>query len=764
MVVDTYQAVAGTGHKAIVELEEQVKAHAEGREKVASVYPHVIGFNALPHIDVFLDNGYTKEEWKVVTESRKILHLPDLRVSCTAVRVPVFVSHSEAVHVETRDPITRGPRPRAVRGRPGRRGPGRPGEQPLPARDGRRRVGPGVRGPGAPGPVDPGQPRARLLGRRRTTCARVRRPTPWRSRRCSWSAAGSARAASARPRRRPGDRPRDPRRAPRGARADRERGPRLHPLPAARGPHARRPGRGRPRHGGRVRGRGPGLQRGPRGPPVRRPGRRAARAAAGLHRLAARGRVHHQRREVPPARQPGPAARRDRGLRPVPAPPAGGAGSRRSSSPWAATRWARSCPGPASARCTAPASRPIPRPAPATRWCSRCTTRPPPSGSPAIERESFEDMASVPSVLLRARERRASAPATATGPRPRPDPPQPRHPAGPAGDADTHRTRCVPAHGRRSRGRRRPPAHPVLTPKQIETTMADPNIPLRIIPLGGVGEIGKNCYVFEYGDDIVVIDCGLMFPDEEMFGIDLVVPDVTYLKENRAQGPGVPDHPRPRGPRRRPAVRAAGVPGRPGLRQHPGARPAGQQDQGAQAPQQPADRAWSPATSWRSGRSRRCRSGSATPSRTRWASPCARRSASSSTPATSSSTTPRWTGKLSDFHILARLGEEGVICLLSDSTRAENPGYTPSERIVGEAFREIMEPLDGRVIVATFASNIARLQQVLDAAADMKRKVDRHRPVHGAELPDRHGPRLPQVRRRPASSPRTRSRTRRPTS
>ena len=74
--------------------------------KEARVYPHPIAFNALPEIDVFLDNGYTKEEWKVVTESRKILHLPDLRVSCTAVRVPVFVSHSEAVHVETRDPIT----------------------------------------------------------------------------------------------------------------------------------------------------------------------------------------------------------------------------------------------------------------------------------------------------------------------------------------------------------------------------------------------------------------------------------------------------------------------------------------------------------------------------------------------------------------------------------------------------------------------------------------------------------------------------------
>jgi ribonuclease J len=80
-------------------------------------------------------------------------------------------------------------------------------------------------------------------------------------------------------------------------------------------------------------------------------------------------------------------------------------------------------------------------------------------------------------------------------------------------------------------------------------------------------------------------------------------------------------------------------------------------------------------------------------------------------------------GKLSDFAILAKLGAEGVICLLSDSTRAENPGYTPSERTVGEAFREIMEPLDGRVIVATFASNIARVQQVLDAAASFERQV-----------------------------------------
>jgi len=106
VVVDTYQSVSGTGADALAELEAQIRAHVAGEPKQASVYPHPIAFNALPEIDVFLGNGYTKEEWKVVTESRKILGLPDLRISCTAVRIPVHVSHSEAVHAETRDPIT----------------------------------------------------------------------------------------------------------------------------------------------------------------------------------------------------------------------------------------------------------------------------------------------------------------------------------------------------------------------------------------------------------------------------------------------------------------------------------------------------------------------------------------------------------------------------------------------------------------------------------------------------------------------------------
>jgi aspartate-semialdehyde dehydrogenase len=106
VIVDTYQSVSGTGAEAIAELEDQIRAYVAGEPMRASVYAHPIAFNALPEIDVFRDDGYSQEEWKVVAESLKILHLPDLRVSCTAVRVPVFISHSEAVHVETRDPIS----------------------------------------------------------------------------------------------------------------------------------------------------------------------------------------------------------------------------------------------------------------------------------------------------------------------------------------------------------------------------------------------------------------------------------------------------------------------------------------------------------------------------------------------------------------------------------------------------------------------------------------------------------------------------------
>lgn len=99
-IVDTYQAVSGTGNQAVAELEDQVRSYASGEDLHVSVYPHQIAFNALPQVDVFSEDGYTKEEHKLINESRKILHLPDLRISCTAVRIPVFTAHSEAVHLE----------------------------------------------------------------------------------------------------------------------------------------------------------------------------------------------------------------------------------------------------------------------------------------------------------------------------------------------------------------------------------------------------------------------------------------------------------------------------------------------------------------------------------------------------------------------------------------------------------------------------------------------------------------------------------------
>jgi ribonuclease J len=245
---------------------------------------------------------------------------------------------------------------------------------------------------------------------------------------------------------------------------------------------------------------------------------------------------------------------------------------------------------------------------------------------------------------------------------------------------------------------------------------------LRIIPLGGVGEIGKNMYVFEYGDEIVVIDCGLMFPDEEMFGIDLVVPDVTYLKERRdkvkaflithahedhvgglpyvlPEFPGVPIYA---------STLARGLLGNK-IKEH-------------RLHNNPLN-ALDPGDEIRIG------AFTVMPFRVSHSIPDAMGIALRTPVGIVVHTgdfkfdhTPV-DGKHSDFHTLARLGQEGVICLLSDSTRAENPGYTPSERTVGEAFREIIEPLDGRVIVATFASNIARIQQVIDAATTFDRKV-----------------------------------------
>lgn len=106
IVVSTYQAVSGTGKKAINELFDQTRSMINFIDYKINVYPHRIAFNCLPHIDVFLDNGYTKEEMKMVNETRKILEDDNIGVTATTVRVPVFFGHSESINIETEKHIT----------------------------------------------------------------------------------------------------------------------------------------------------------------------------------------------------------------------------------------------------------------------------------------------------------------------------------------------------------------------------------------------------------------------------------------------------------------------------------------------------------------------------------------------------------------------------------------------------------------------------------------------------------------------------------
>ena len=107
-VVSTYQAVSGTGKKAIDELFDQTRAMINFLDYEKRVYPHRIAFNCLPHIDIFLDNGYTKEEMKMVNETRKIMEDDSIAVTATTVRVPVFFGHSESVNIETHEPVSAG--------------------------------------------------------------------------------------------------------------------------------------------------------------------------------------------------------------------------------------------------------------------------------------------------------------------------------------------------------------------------------------------------------------------------------------------------------------------------------------------------------------------------------------------------------------------------------------------------------------------------------------------------------------------------------
>jgi len=105
-IASTYQAVSGSGAWGIVELEQQARAWAEGGEIKKEVYPHQIAFNLIPHVDAFLEDGYTKEEMKMLNEGRKIMGIDDLRVTCTCVRVPVFRAHSISISAEFEKPVS----------------------------------------------------------------------------------------------------------------------------------------------------------------------------------------------------------------------------------------------------------------------------------------------------------------------------------------------------------------------------------------------------------------------------------------------------------------------------------------------------------------------------------------------------------------------------------------------------------------------------------------------------------------------------------
>ena len=254
------------------------------------------------------------------------------------------------------------------------------------------------------------------------------------------------------------------------------------------------------------------------------------------------------------------------------------------------------------------------------------------------------------------------------------------------------------------------------------TTEPAENSGLKIIPLGGLGEIGLNMAVFEYGADIIVVDCGLMFPEPYMLGIDLVIPDISYLRERAGRVRGIflthghEDHigalpfvlPELAVPVYGTALTLGFV--REKLKEY-------DLDQVTELEVvKPRDKVTAGVFEVEFIRvSHSIVDGCA----------LAIRSPEGVVVHTGDfklDQTPV-DGELTDLVTFARYGEEGVLALMADSTNVEREGYTLSEKLVGDAFHEIFPHCPGRIIVAAFSSNIHRVQQVVEAAAAHGRKV-----------------------------------------
>ncbi len=245
---------------------------------------------------------------------------------------------------------------------------------------------------------------------------------------------------------------------------------------------------------------------------------------------------------------------------------------------------------------------------------------------------------------------------------------------------------------------------------------------VQIIPLGGIGEIGKNMYVIRYADEMIIIDAGLSFPTDEMFGIDVVIPDITYLLENQDKIQAVllthghEDHigalPY--------FLKKINVPVygtkltlglvEVKLREH---RMLGDCTLHTIRPEDKLELGSFKIEFFRTNHSIPDSVGIAV-----------------KTPVGTIVHTGDFkfdqtpvSRQITDYYRLARLGERGVLAVLSDSTNAERPGYTYSEKVVGDALMDIFRTARQRIIIATFASNVDRIQQVIDAAAHYKRKV-----------------------------------------